>query len=148
MVAGLAGALLLWGVPADAVAPAPEPRTDTFWTAEERPVRLRLLSPAVRRTGQSIFLRATVSIEESCVHPGPVFEVRDVPAGSPRQFRARVWRQNGAPCEPVSKLAEQPIHRHTRAPGTVRFASGSTVIEVKVSGKPQSRDLDDDDAGT
>ena len=145
-VAGIAGALLLCGAPidVDAVPATPPAPTGPFWTVEERPVRLRLLSPAARRTGQSIFLQATIELEESCVYPGPVFEVRDAPAGSPRQFRAHVWRQNGVPCERVTRLAEQPIHRPTDAPGTVRFASGNTVIEVKVSGKPYSRELDDD----
>lgn len=146
-VAVLAGALLLCGAPvaADAARAAPQPPTGTFWTVEERPVRLHLLSPAARRTGQSIFLRATISLEESCVYPGPVFEVRDVPAGSPRQFRAHVWRQNGAPCKRVSRLVEQPIDEPTQAPGTVRFVSETrTVITVKVSGKHRDRELDDD----
>jgi hypothetical protein len=145
-VAGIAGALLLCGAPvdADAAAAPPPPANGSFWTAEERPVRLRLLSPAARRTGQSIFLQATISLDESCVYPGPVFEVRDAPAGSPQKFKARVWRQNGVPCERVSRFAEQPLHRPTYKPGTVRFASGNTVIEVKVSGKPQDRDRDDD----
>lgn len=142
-VAGFAGALLLWGVPIAVTSPTVPPE-GTFWTVEERPVRLRLLSPAERRTGQTIFLEASVELDESCLHPGPVFPVIDRPAGSPRQFRAHVWRQHGAPCDRVSRSVTQPIEAPTRRPGTVRFAAGSTVIEVKVSGKPHDRDRDDD----
>jgi hypothetical protein len=145
-VAGLAGALLLWGAPIAATAPPPAaPQSGGFWTAEEHPARLRLVSPATRRTGQGIFLRAIISIEESCVYPGPVFWAPDSPVGAPRQIRARVWRQHGVACNPVARLVEQPLHVWTREPGTVRFASGdNSVFEVKVSGKHDERGLDDD----
>ena len=146
MVAGLAGALLLCGAPVDAdAAPASPPApAGPYWTVEERPVRLRLLSPAARQTGQAIFLGATIWPEESCVFSGPAFEVRDLPAGSPRQFRARVWRRHGVQCGPVSRLVEQPLHVPTHAPGTVRFASADGgVITVQVSGKPRHRAVDD-----
>jgi hypothetical protein len=122
---------------------------DVFWTAEERPVRLRLVSPNVRRAGQGIFLMSTVSLEESCVYPGPLIEVRGAPAGSPRQFRARVWRRHGVPCDRVDRLVEEPIHWPTRSAGTMRFDAGDgTVIEVKVSGKAPHIPLDDRDRRT
>jgi hypothetical protein len=145
-VAALAGALLLWGAPIAPTAPPAAPERDGFWTAEERPVRLRLVSPATRRTGQGIFLRATISLEASCVHPGPVFWIPDSSAGAPRQLRARVWRQHDVACDRVARLVEQTLHVWTREPGIVRFVSGddNSVIEVKVSGKPYSRGLDDD----
>jgi len=145
---GIAGATELGQRRGPAFDPAtlPVPTVDeAFWTAEERPVRLSLLSPNVRHAGQGIFLMASLSIEESCVHPGPVLrEVPGAAAGSPRQFRARVWRRHGVPCGRVDRVVEEPIHLHTQAAGTFRFDSGDgTVIEVKVSGKAPDIPLDD-----
>ncbi len=144
-VAGLLGALLLWGAPVDAVSPPPSRSTGTFWIAEERPVRLRLLFPAALQTGQGIFLIASVTLEQSCEYPGPLLAARGVPAGAPEQFRARIWRQLGASCEPAHSVVEQPLHIPTRSSGTLRFDSGDGhVIAVKVSGKPRDGALHHD----
>jgi len=62
---------------------------ETFWTGEERAVAVRLLSPSVRKSQQSIFLRARVSLPLTCEYAGPVFERRGDPA-KPIEYRARI----------------------------------------------------------
>jgi hypothetical protein len=142
-LAGLLGALLLWGAPVDAVATPRSQSADTFWTSEERPARLRVVSPtAQRRTGQGIFLIASVDLEQSCEYPGPVFEVRNGPAGSPRKFRARVWRKHGVACTPAVRQVEQPLHLPTDAPGPMRFESDGRTFDVEVSGPPPKNNFD------
>jgi len=148
-VAGLAGALLLWGVPVDstsatsATAPPAADATGTFWTSEERPARLRVVWPTAQgRTGQGIFLIASVDLEQSCEYPGPVFQVRDTTAGAPRSLRALVWRKHGIACDPAFRRVEQPLHVLTETPGPIRFESGGRTFEVEVSGRPSNGKFD------
>ncbi|HXU07310.1 MAG TPA: hypothetical protein VN903_40440 [Polyangia bacterium] len=144
MVLRLVTALLLaWGAPIAPTAPPPAPDGDTFWTTLERPVRLRLLTPAAGRTGQAIFLMAALPLEQSCEYGAgitwvldPSAPARPPPAGPPQAFRGHVWRRHGVPCDPVVRIVEHPIHVETRSPGTYRFVSGEgAIITVKVSGR-------------
>jgi len=140
---GLVAAMLLgWGLPFGAVAPPPAPEGETFWTTEERPVRLRLLTPAPGKTGQGIFLMAAVPLKRGCEYGGGITRIFDPqvtalpPAGPPETYRAHVWRRHGVPCGPGVRIVERPIHLETRRPGTYRFVSGeTTIITVKVSGR-------------
>jgi len=133
------------GIPFDATT-LPLPSTPaTFWTSEERAVVVRLLSPAVRKSQQSIFLVVRVSLPLTCEYAGPVFETPGDPA-KPIEYRARIWHRHGGDCDPVDRIVERVIAVHTYEPRTFRFLlAGSATATVEVKGPPRNAPRDDRD---
>jgi hypothetical protein len=129
----------------------PSPSTpETFWTSEERAVAVRLLSPSVRKSQQSIFLAARVSLPITCEYAGPVLEKRGDP-GKPIEYRARIWHRHGGDCDPVDRIVERVIAVQTYEPRTFHFLlAGSATATVEVKGPRADVPLADHDrpAGT